>query len=123
MSTPSTKRFVRVECDSFEFLGTFSSDTAGYACHMGPQVLPVVTKIGREGTRFLVGTLVAINSPLADEVFPYDIRSAAETLPIYLTEESIRGPQVAAVLCILGELLLAGIVGFWIVSRRRRRAA
>jgi hypothetical protein len=124
LASPNTKKFVQVECDSVEFLGTFSNETAGYGCHMGPQILPVVAKTNREGARFLVGTLVAINSPLADEVWPYDVRHAAETLPIYLTERSIRGSQVAGVLCIVGEALVAGIIGFWIAAGiRRRRAA
>jgi hypothetical protein len=121
LASPSTKKFVQVECDSLEFLGTFSNETAGYGCHMGSQVLPVVANTNREGARFLVGTLVAINSPLADEVWPYDMRHAGDTLPIYLTERAIRGSQVAGVLCIVGEALLAGIIGFWIALRVRRR--
>ncbi|MEO6775204.1 MAG: hypothetical protein ABI467_19725 [Kofleriaceae bacterium] len=122
LATPNPKQFVRVECDSLELLGTFSDDTAGYGCHAGTQVLPIVAKPGREGARALVGTLVAMDSPLADEVWPNDLRRTADTLPIYLTEASIRGHQTAAVLCIVGEVVLAGIVGFWLVERRRRKA-
>jgi len=121
LASPSTKQFVHVECDSLEYLGMFSNETSGYACHIGPQVLPVVAKTNREGARYLVGTLVAINSPLADEVWPADVRHANDTLPIYLTEQAIRGSQIAAVLCIVGEALLLAIIGFWISRRYRRR--
>ncbi|HEY6032757.1 MAG TPA: hypothetical protein VIV58_00820, partial [Kofleriaceae bacterium] len=85
-----------------------------------PQVLPVVAKPNREGARYLVGTLVAIDSPVADEEWPYEVRHANDTLPIYLTERAIGGSQIAAVLCIIGEALLLAIIGFWI-SRRSRR--
>ncbi|MEO8551386.1 MAG: hypothetical protein ABI678_15515 [Kofleriaceae bacterium] len=122
---PSTKDFVRVECDSIQRLGTFSEDSFGYACAMGGHTLAVVSSSehaeGTGTTTFLTGTLVDMSSPLASESWPSQIRHDAEVFPLYLTEASLCGHQAAAVACIVGEVLLGGIVGFWLALRLRRR--
>jgi hypothetical protein len=107
--------FVSVECTKLAYLGDFGSREAGYACMIDGRTLAVVADADRADGP-LVGTLKRFT--VAGHQWPDDIRYASGAFSVYLTEKSLRGHQVAAVLCILGELAIIGVL----IRRRRRKA-
>ncbi|MEO8845688.1 MAG: hypothetical protein ABI591_10795 [Kofleriaceae bacterium] len=110
--------FVSVACSKLDYLGNFVSGESGYRCMMAGGGLVVVADGDRipEDSIVLDGTLSRFGA--GGHEWPDDIRDASGSF--YLTESSIRGHQIAALLCILGELVLAG---FLVRALRRRRQA
>jgi hypothetical protein len=108
--------YVSVACTKLAYLGDFDSHEAGYACLMDDRVLAVVADADRADVP-LVGELTQFKNA-ARHQWPDEISYGANSFSVYLTEKSLRSHQVAAVLCILGELVLAG----FLVRALRRRA-
>lgn len=113
--------YVSVACTKLAYLGDFSSHESGYACLMGDRVLAVVADADRADVP-LVGSLTQFNNA-ARHQWPDEISYGGDSFSVYLTEESLRSHQVAAVICIGGELVLAGFLVRTIRRRRRARTA
>jgi hypothetical protein len=107
--------YVSVTCDRLAYLGDFSRHEAGYACLMGDRALAVVADADRADVP-LVGELTELNHASRHQ-WPDEISQGDSGFSVYLTEKSLRSHQIAAVLCILGELALAGVL-----IRRRLKA-
>jgi len=113
--------YVSVVCTKLAYLGDFSSRESGYACLMDDRVLAVVADADRADVP-LVGSLTQFNNA-ARHQWPDEISYGGGSFSVYLTEKSIRSHQIAAVLCIVGELVLAGFLVRAIRRRRRARIA
>ena len=116
----SSTRYVEVQCDRLELVGTFDDRTNAYTCATGDLVLPVagVLQSTAPGTK-LVGELHDYSDAYA---WPADLRLGLGATPEYLDVRSSALRVLRRLAGATGVIGLLVLVAGYILVRRRRAA-
>jgi hypothetical protein len=110
--------WVNVDCDRLESVGKTDNDHEGFACDIGDRVLPVLASRNASLTNPITGVLTADKHQHgAWSMYGGD----PSVYEVTLDQKSILFIQAIVIVSIAYEVLFAGLIGFWLVRRFRKR--